>query len=48
MSEQQAAALIAQNKVIIAMLHAQIIATGNAGAMAIANKQMEIADKIAS
>lgn len=47
MTEQQAATIIAQNNVIIALLHAQIIAGGNAPALLVANKQMEIAKKLA-
>lgn len=46
MTEQQANVLIAQNEVIIAMLHASIIASGNPTATAIANAQMEIAKQI--
>lgn len=47
MNEAQAAALIAQNNVIIALLHAQIIASGNVTAMAIGNAQMKIAERLA-
>lgn len=47
MTEAQAATIIAQNSVIIALLHAQILASGNPAALVVANKQMEIAQKLA-
>jgi hypothetical protein len=46
MTEQQAAVLIAQNQVVIAMLHASILGSGNPAAIAIANAQMKIAADI--
>ena len=47
MSEEQADKIIAQNNVIIALLHAQIVAGGSPAALAIANAQMKIAEKLA-
>ena len=46
MTEQQADTIVKQNAVIIALLHAQIIAGNNAVALTIANKQMEIANDL--
>lgn len=46
MTEDQADTLILQNQIIIAMLHAQILATGNPAAMVVANKQMELNNQL--
>lgn len=47
MTQDQADTIITQNQIIIAMLHAQILATKDAPAMLIANKQMELANQLA-